>query len=182
MNRPREIKVYFCLYSYLLLYPLVVLLIVKGVIKMKKVILYNIYTNKAYLFKSASVVQRLMGVSSSIVYKVLNKNNNYNVLNRKYTVISEPDYTLDLLVQRLSSIKESHASKSFMVFNKITGKTKVYQTLRQASRDLGLDYSNMAKALKGELKIAGYAFSYVDSIIIPNKLPKYAVYKEGMAL
>ena len=86
------------------------------------------------------------------------------------------------MVQRLSSIKESHTSKSFMVFNKITGKTKVYQTLRQASRDLGLDYSNMAKALKGELKIAGYAFSYVDSIIIPNKLPKYAVYKEGMAL
>lgn len=154
----------------------------KGVRTLKKVILYNIYTNKAYLFKSSSAVQRLMGVSSSIVYKVLNKKNNYNVVNRKYTVISESDYTLSLLAQRLSSIKEGHASKSFMVFNKSTGKTKVYQTLRQASSDLGLDYSNMAKALKGELKIAGYAFSYVDLIIIPNKLPKYVVYKEGMTL
>lgn len=150
---------------------------------MERTIVYDIYSNKAYAFKSKAILAKLLGISKSAIYRALREDTNYWLVVKKYLVVLESDYNLSWINHLLCNIRNSPSSRKFIAVNNQDNHVSYFTTLREAGKDLDLDYSNIAKALKGEVHLGCYSFYYQNDIPNQlNKLPRVVSYKEGIQL
>lgn len=138
----------------------------------RSVVLYNLYTQQATLFKSLSKISNYLNVPSSNVTIVAQGDTKYLVLREKYTVFYLDSFNYDNFRNRVEKIQQGSRRRNFVVHDLLLDKDYTFSSTREAEQELEVNHTNISRALRGlASQVKGYTFAYTSQIEVPEKLP-----------
>lgn len=145
--------------------------------KTKKVVVYNIWTQKAKLYSSTREVERKLDLNSGNMTSVLQHRGNHILMDKKYTLFYKENWNYDNLQANFKIMQsEFRVAKHLVSLNLDTGEEQHFKSMREAENMLGFPHQAISRVLNGsQVSTHGYKFKWDKQPVLPVKLPKLKV-------
>lgn len=142
--------------------------------KTKEIVVYNIWTKKAKLYVSTREVERKLHLNSGNMTPVLRQFDHKVLMNKKYMLFYQDDWTYQNLQQRFKIMQnEYRVAKHLVSLNLDTGEEQHFKSMREAEKALGFPHQAISRVLNGnQVSTHGYKFKWDKQPVLPSKLPK----------